>query len=374
MKKKKTKTPKARNSAAHASFQNYFDRISHSLEEDRLSEYLQMRKYVRVYEESNKLLDIEKTINIAAGSIYEINVSKKIDVEAIKRLLQSLNGKNKALKSFIKGKPQSFQLKLLNQVSKNILIVINNLLLINKHLAKITELIPVMKAVLNLVEKEDNYENDPILLEISNILAVNIDEPCLGDIKKIFDKEKIDSNQYEAKLSFEDMNDVSDKLIGLLNDKLLVVIGVSEFLIAGVEDDGANDVQADKRIPEELRALFLASSILDILYKVKELKNAIKIIFGSIKLHLQIMNSDKLENQYKALLKSGDNNSVHELFSTMLPNSLQRFKKTIIEIVPSLDAFELKLKLDTLDLDIVMKMTHSLIYEKSTKFWENPYE
>ncbi|RKZ76041.1 MAG: hypothetical protein DRQ57_05330 [Gammaproteobacteria bacterium] len=372
MKKKKIKTPKARNNTAHASFQSYFDRISHSME-DRLSEYLQMKKYVRVYKESNKLLDIEKTINIAAGSIYEINVSKKVDTEMLKRLLQLLNGKNKALKSFIKGKQPSLQLKLLSQISKNIIIVINNLLQINKHLQKITELIPVMKAILNLVEKEDNYENDPILLEISNILAVNIDEPRLGDIKKILEKEKIDSNQYEAKLNFEDMNDVSDKLIGLLNDKLLVVIGVSEFLIAGVEDDGANDVQADNRLPEELRALFLASSILDILYKVRELKNAIKIIFNSIKLYLQIMNSDKLESQYKALLKNGNNN-IHELLSSMLPNTLQRLKKTIIEIVPDLDAFELKLRLDTLDLDSVLRMTYSLIYEKSTRTWGNPYE
>jgi len=187
MKKKKIKTPKARNNTAHASFQSYFDRISHSME-DRLSEYLQMKKYVRVYKESNKLLDIEKTINIAAGSIYEINVSKKVDTEMLKRLLQLLNGKNKALKSFIKGKQPSLQLKLLSQISKNIIIVINNLLQINKHLQKITELIPVMKAILNLVEKEDNYENDPILLEISNILAVNIDEPRLGDIKKILER------------------------------------------------------------------------------------------------------------------------------------------------------------------------------------------
>ncbi len=372
MRKKPPKNPKARNNAAHTSFQNYFDRISHSLE-DRISEYVQMRKYVRVYEESNKLLEIEKTINIAAGSIYEINVDKKVDIDALRQIVQSLDGKNKALKSFIRKKPQSLQFKLLSQVSKNILIVINNLQRINKHLGRINELIPVIKAILKLPDREDDDENNPILIEISHVLTVSVNEPCLDDIKTILKKEKMALSQYDAKLNFEDMNNVSDKLIGLLNDKLLVIIGISEFLIAGVDDDGGNDLPADQRIPEELRALFLAASILDILYRIKELKSAIKMIFNSIKLHLQIMNSNKLESQYKALLQRGDN-SLHDIFSMTLPKLLERLKKTIIEIIPSLDAFELKLKLDTLDINTVMKKTYGLIYEKSNRIWENPYD
>jgi hypothetical protein len=63
-----------------------------------------MRKYIRVYEESKKLLDIEKTINIAAGSIYEISVEKKLDVSSMKQLMQSLDQKNKALRSYITKK------------------------------------------------------------------------------------------------------------------------------------------------------------------------------------------------------------------------------------------------------------------------------
>jgi len=327
MKKKTPKNPKARNNSAHASLQS-----------------------VRVYEESKKLLDIEKTINIAAGSIYEINVDQKLDVNAMKPLMQSLDDKNKALKSYIKGKPQSLQLKLLSQVSKNIHIVNNHFPRINKHITRVNEVIPIIKALLKLPEKESNYENDPIL-----------------------EKEQIKLSQYDAKLQFEQMNDVSDKLIGLLNDKLLLIIGVSEFLIAGVEDDGANDVAAEQRLPDELRVLFLASSVLYIIYRIKEIRDSIKTIFNSIKLCLQIMNSDRLESQYKALLKNG-NNSVYNILSNTTPKVLQRTKKAIIEIVPGLDALDLKLKLDTLDLETVMKMTYGLIYEKANRIWENPYE
>ncbi|HDN26992.1 MAG TPA: hypothetical protein ENG03_07845 [Thioploca sp.] len=372
MKKKTPKNPKARNNSAHASLQSYFDRISHSLE-DRLSEYVQMKKYVRVYEESKKLLDIEKTINIAAGSIYEINVDQKLDVNAMKPLMQSLDDKNKALKSYIKGKPQSLQLKLLSQVSKNIHIVNNHFPRINKHITRVNEVIPIIKALLKLPEKESNYENDPILIEISNALTVNIDEPSFANIRPLLEKEQIKLSQYDAKLQFEQMNDVSDKLIGLLNDKLLLIIGVSEFLIAGVEDDGANDVAAEQRLPDELRVLFLASSVLYIIYRIKEIRDSIKTIFNSIKLCLQIMNSDRLESQYKALLKNG-NNSVYNILSNTTPKVLQRTKKAIIEIVPGLDALDLKLKLDTLDLETVMKMTYGLIYEKANRIWENPYE
>jgi hypothetical protein len=373
MRKKTTKTPKARNNSAHSSLQDYFDRLSNSLE-DRLSEYVQMKKYVRIYLESQKLLEIEKSINIAAGSIYEISIDKKLDVEAMRQLMRSLDEKNKTLKRALKQKKvQSLQLKLLTQVSKNILVIINHLMRINKHVARVNEVIPVVKALLKLPEKESNYENDPILLEISNALTVSIDEPNLANIKVILEKENIELSQYDAKLNFEQMNDASDKLIGLLNDKLLLIIGISEFLIAGVDDDGANDVSAYQRLPDELRVLFLASSILDTIYRVKEIRDSIKIIFNSIKLFLQILNSKRLESQYQAFLKNGDNN-VHNLLSNLTPSILQRLKKAIIEIAPGLDAFELKLKIDTLDLETVIKMTYGLIYEKANRIWENPYD
>ena len=373
MRKKTTKNPKARNNSAHASLQGYFDRISNSLE-DRLSEYVLMRKYVRIYQESQKLLEVEKSINTAAGSIYEINIDKKLDVEAMKQLMRSLDEKNKTLKRALKQKKiQPLQLKLLTQVSKNILVIINHLMRINKHVARVNEVIPVVKALLKLSEKENNYENDPILVEISNALTVSIDEPNLTNIKAQLEKENIDLSQYDAKFNFEQMNDASDKLIGLLNDKLLLIIGISEFLIAGVDDDGANDVSAFQRLPDELRVLFLASSVLDTIYRVKEIRDSIKIIFNSIKLFLQILNSERLGSQYQAFLKNGDNN-VHDLLSNIAPSVLQRLKKAIIEIVPGLDAFELKLKIDTLDLETVRKMTYGLIYEKSNRIWENPYD
>jgi len=373
MRKKTTKNPKARNNSAHASLQGYFDRISNSLE-DRLSEYVLMRKYVRIYQESQKLLEVEKSINTAAGSIYEINIDKKLDVEAMKQLMRSLDEKNKTLKRALKQKKiQPLQLKLLTQVSKNILVIINHLMRINKHVARVNEVIPVVKALLKLSEKENNYENDPILVEISNALTVSIDEPNLTNIKAQLEKENIDLSQYDARFNFEQMNDASDKLIGLLNDKLLLIIGISEFLIAGVDDDGANDVSAFQRLPDELRVLFLASSVLDTIYRVKEIRDSIKIIFNSIKLFLQILNSERLGSQYQAFLKNGDNN-VHDLLSNIAPSVLQRLKKAIIEIVPGLDAFELKLKIDTLDLETVRKMTYGLIYEKSNRIWENPYD
>jgi hypothetical protein len=370
--KKELKKPIARNDAALASLQGYFDRISHSLEE-RVSEYVQMKKYVRVYEESQKLLNIEKALNIAAGSVYEINVDRKLDTDTLKKLVLSLREKNKALKSLMQRKPQSLQLKLLNQIYKNLLLVINNIVKINKHLTRVNDIIPVVKALLKLPDREDNYANDPILLEISNALTVSIDEPNLASIKTMLAKEKFDLNKYNATFKYEHMNDVSDKLIGLLNDKLLLIMGVSEFLIAGVEDDGANDIVASQRIPDELRVLFLASSVFDILYRIKEIKSSIKTIFSNIKVFLQIMNSDRLENQYKVFLKSG-NNSVHDVLSNNTPKILQRIKKAIIEIVPCLDAFSLKLKYNTLDLEKVMKMTYGLIYEKANRIWENPYD
>ncbi|MCK5877007.1 MAG: hypothetical protein KAG43_05180 [Candidatus Marithrix sp.] len=373
MKKRIPKNPKARNNSAHASLKSYFDRISNSLD-DRLSEYVQMKKYVRIYEESIKLLEIEKTINIAAGSIYEINVEKKLDVDSLRILVRTLDEKNKILRRFIKGRPQSLQLKLLAQVSKNIFVTVNHLMKINKHINRINEIIPILKALLKLQDREDDFENTPVLVGISNALSACVDEPNLDNIKSLLIKENVNLFQYDAKLNFEEINDISDKLIGLLNDKLLLIIGISEFLIAGVEDDGANDIIAEHRLPDELRVLFLASAVLDIIYRIKSIRDNIKAIFASIKLFLQIVNSERLGAQYQALLKKGDKNSVYQLLSNATPSNLQRIKKSIIEINPSLDSLDLKLKIDTLDLDMIIRIAYGLIYEKANRIWENPYD
>ncbi len=373
MRKTEPKNPKARNNSAHASLQSYFDRIANSLE-DRLREYVQMRKYIRVHEESKKLLEIEKAINVAAGSIFEINIESKLDVNALKQLVQSLVQKNKALKSFIKGKPQTLQIKLLHQAAKNIHLIIGTMSRLNKHINRINEVIPIIHALLKLPEKESNYENDPILVELGNALSVSANEPNLIEVKTALEKAKIPLYKNGIRLNFEEMNDVSDKLVGLLNDKLLLIISVSELIIAGTEDDGANDIPAHQRLHDELMVLFLVSSLLDVIYRIKELRNGIKLIFNSIKLCLKITNSDKLENhQHQALLKSG-NNSVYELLSNTTPKVLQRIKKAVIEMTPGLDAFDLKLKIDTLDLETVIKMTYGLIYEKANRIWENPYD
>jgi hypothetical protein len=372
MRQKILRTPKARNNAAHAALQSYFDRISHSLE-DRLSEYVQMKKYVRIYGESKKLLEIEKTINIAAGSIYEINIEKKFDTAAMKQLIQLLEEKIKELTGLIRNKPKSIQIRFIHQVIKSIHITINNLIQINKNINRVNEVIPIIKALLKMPDKENNFDNNAILLEINNALAISITEPNLTEIKNGLVKERIDLTQYDARLLFEHLNDVSDKLIGLLNDKLLLIIGISEFLIAGVDDDGANDVTAEQRLPDELRVLFLASNLLDIIYRIKKIRENIKGIFNNIKLCLQIMNSDRLGHQFQGVLKGGTP-SVYELLSSNTPRLLQRIKKAIIEIAPGLDALELKLKIDTLDLNTVIKITYGLIYEKANKVWENPYE
>ncbi|MDY6991399.1 MAG: hypothetical protein SVR94_02170, partial [Pseudomonadota bacterium] len=241
MKKPVKLQAKARNNAAHASLQSYFDRISHSLE-DRISEYVQMKKYIRIYEESQKLLEIEKAINIAAGSIYEINIDKKLDINALNQLIQLLNKRNRALRSFIQGKSPSLQIKLLFQISKHLQIIITNLLQIEKNLSRINEVIPIIKVIVKMRDKEDNREYDPVLKTINDALTTSIHEPNLTQIRMTLQEERINTSQYDAKLHFEFLNDVSDKLIGLLNDKLLLIIGISEFLIAGIEDDGANDV------------------------------------------------------------------------------------------------------------------------------------
>jgi len=365
------KQPKARNNAAHASLQSYFDRISHSLE-DRVSEYVQMHKYVRVYQESQRLLDVQKAINIAAGSIYEINVERKLDVNTMKEIVQKLNRKNKALKSFLQGKSLTIQVKLLEQISKSIQLIVTNLLQIHKHINRINDVVPILKVLLKIKDKEGTHQNDPTLIEISNALAHNISEPNLIAIRNTLQNERVNLLDYDAKLNFENFNDVSDKLIGLLNDKLLLIIGISEFLIAGVEDDGANDVSANERLPDELRVLFLASNTLDILARAREIRNNIRLILANIKLCLQIIDSDKLNRRISILLKNGDD-SLYQLLGLAAPRLLQRTKKAIIEVAPGLEALELKLKLDTLDLNTVMNMMYGLIYEKSNRIWENPY-
>jgi hypothetical protein len=372
MRQKILRISKARNNAAHASLQSYFDRISHSLE-DRLSEYVQMKKYVRIYGESKKLLEIEKAVNIAAGSIYEINIDKRFDTNSMKQLLKLLEEKTKELTGLIRNKPKSLQFKFVHQIIKSIHIVMNNLIQINKNINRVNEIIPIIKALLKMPDKESNYDNNAILIEINNALSVSITEPNLTEIKNGLAKERIDLTQYDARLLFEHMNDVSDKLIGLLNDKLLLIIGISEFLIAGVDDDGANDITAIQRLPDELRVLFLASSLFDIIYRIKQIRAGIKGIFNNIKLCLQIMNSERLESQFQGALKGG-NPSVYELLAGNTPRLLQRIKKAIIETAPGLDALELKLKIDTLDLNTIIRMTYGLIYEKANKVWENPYE
>lgn len=372
MHQKPVRQAKARNNAAHASLQGYFDRISHSLE-DRVSEYLQMKKYIRVYEESQKLLEIEKTINIAAGSIYEINFDRKLDVNVMAQVINLLNRKNKALKSFVQGKPVTLQMKLLIQVAKHIQLIITSLEQIDRNINRINQVIPLIKVIVKIKDKEDEHEHDPLLKAINDALSTSIHEPNLAEVEVVLQKERIDLSRYDAKMHFECFNDVSDKLIGLLNDKLLLIIGISEFLIAGIEDDGANDVEAHERLPDELRVLFLASNALDMLNRIKKVRQDMRNVFHSIKFCLQIINSTKLESKFKALLKNGNDNIYDVLFSTT-PKVLQRTKKALIEIIPGLDTLDLKLKLDTLDLNTVINMVYGLIYEKSNRTWENPYD
>jgi hypothetical protein len=88
---------------------------------------------------------------------------------------------------------------------------------------------------------------------------------------------------------------------------------------------------------------------------------------------MQIIDCDKLEKKFKALLKGEGNDNFYDTLVNTTPRILQRTKKAVIEITPGLDAFELRLKLETLDLNTVMNMTYGLIYEKSNRTWENPY-
>jgi hypothetical protein len=349
------KTPKARNNAAHASLQNYFDRIFHSLD-DRREEFKQMKKYFRVYQESMEFLEIKKTIDLAAGSIYEINIANKLDCQAIGQLAQSLNQKNVSIKSYIKGKPVTLQIKLLFEVSKNIQKITTNLQQIIKNMNRIKVAVPIIKTILKMKDK------DEVLSEISNALRVSLDEPDLNSIKVTL-KQELESLKPDSRFHFELFNDISDKLIGLLNDKLMLIIGVSEFLIEGVEDGGANDVIADRRLPDELRVLFLASTALDILYKIKEIRDCIINTLDNVKAYAQIINGDRLEPKFKELIKGGDQ-SIHAIISTSV-KSLQMMKPAIDEIAT---------KIDNINVTRAIKLSYALIYEKANRIWENPYK
>ncbi|MEZ5671524.1 MAG: hypothetical protein R3E08_03745 [Thiotrichaceae bacterium] len=343
MQVKQSKTPRARNNPARTSLQNYFERISNSLE-DRIPEYLLMKKYARIYGESQKLLEIERTIDIAAGSIYEINLDEKGLVSAgLDQAARLLNDKNALLKRTLQGKPVSDKNKLIQHVAAHIQRITNNLQYITRSIARINEITPILKALLKTKDKE-NYGENPLLIEISNALKKNIEEPNLAELRELMEKSSVSPVKFDSRLNFEHLNDVSDKLIGLLNDKLLLVISISETIIAGIEDDGINDVDASKRLPDELMVLFLASSILDIFRKIKEIRNCVKNISDSIKSYMAVMESGRLENNYKAFLLNGEN-SVHNVVARVIPTHLKRILPPINEVAANLDSIDLKLDL-----------------------------
>ncbi len=372
MRSKLPKIPKARNNPARTSLSNYFERISNSLE-DRIPEYLQMKKYARVYEESQKLLEIERTIDIAAGSIYEVNIDdKKLISDQLVQFSQLLNQKSKTIKQVTHGKPFSKRIQILQNANQHTQNIANNTLKITRHIERINAVIPVIKALLKMKEHED-HENTPVLIAISDALKKNLHEPNIEQIKQEMQNENVLLTKYDSHLHFEHLNDASDKLIGLLNDKLLLMIGISENLIAGVEDEGINDVDFGQRLPDELMVLFLISSILDIFHRVREIRNCVKRISNSIKVFSQIMHAVQNDLKLRSLLHDGKN-SAYELISKHIPSHLKRIMPVINQIATSLDALDLKLKLNTLDLDKVIRLTHGLIYEKANRIWENPYD
>lgn len=359
---KKPTKPIARNNAARKSMQTYFKRVADSLQ-DKMLEYQQMKKCARVYDEAQELLRIQTTIDLAAASIFEINLSKKLDCQTVEQFTQLLNTKNLSIKEFIRGKPVTLQIKLLNELSKNIHKIALSLQQITKNLNRINEVIPVVKALLKKkdVEEEDK-EHDPLLLELSNALRMCLDEPNLSAIKAVLQQEKIDIARYDSKFDFEHFNDVSDKIIGILNDKLLVAVEVSENLVAGIESEGTHDVNANQRLPDELRVLFLVESSLDILHKIKDIRSNIQILFASVKAYSQFVESDKLETKFKATFKNGDNN-IHSLIALSVKH-IQKLEPTISEIA---------LKIEPFKLDESLQLTYALIYEKANRIWENPY-
>ncbi|MCV6638231.1 hypothetical protein [Candidatus Albibeggiatoa sp. nov. NOAA] len=372
MRSKLPKIPKARNNPARTSLSNYFERISNSLE-DRIPEFLQMKKYARVYEESQKLLEIERTIDIAAGSIYEINIDdKKVISTQLIHYSQLLSKKSKNIKQSAQGKTFSKRIQILHNANQHTQSIISNTIKITRHIDRINTIIPVIKALLKMKDHED-HENTPVLIAISDALKQDLHEPTIDKIKLEMQHENIVLTKYDSHLHFEHLNDASDKLIGLLNDKLLLMIGISENLIAGVEDDGINDVDAEQRLPDELMVLFLISSILDIFHRVREIRTCVKRISNSIKAFIKIMQTVQKDLKLRSLLHDGEN-SAYEIISKHIPSHLKRIMPTINEIATSLDALDLKLKLNTLDLDKVIRLTNGLVYEKANRIWENPYD
>ena len=362
-KKLKVTKPTARNSSAHKALQNHFLRIASTLE-DKISEFLKMKKYTRVYNEALELLEIKKTIDLAAGRIFEIHLKNKLNTQLLNQLMQLLNSKNTAIKSYIQGKPITLQIKLLHELSKNINKIIISVTQITRDVDRLNDIIPVIKALLKSKDIEEDHEHDPLLLEITKALKKNVTEPALTDIKIVLQKNQVDVNTYDQRLHFEHFNDVSDKLIGLLNDKLLLVLSISEMLVAeDMEDEeDAHDIPANQRLPDELRVLFLAMSTLDILYKIQEMRDSIKIVLASTRFYLQIFDSGKLESRVKSILNTGNHN-IHEL-TLQTAKIIQKFESFINELV---------IKIDPLKVSKSIKLSHSLIYEKSHRVWENPY-
>jgi len=358
MRQKTSKTPKARNDAAHKSLQTYFARIYTSVE-DRNEEYLQMKKYVRVYEESLDLLGIKKIVDSIAGRIYEVNMANKLNSRMMNQLAQLLDGKNRALRGFIRNKKVTIQLRLLFEITKNNQKIINNIQKITHNVTRINDVIPVIKAILKMNDDDDFVH--PVLLKIADALKIELEEPDLTQIKESLTESRINLSKYDAKLNFEDMNDVSDKLIGLLNDKLLLIIGVSEFLIEGIDDGGAHDVEADMRLPDELRALFLTSNALGVFQKLKEIKLLINDTLMCVRHYMQI--SKKMNPQFNNMLRTGGMN-VHDIISRAIKN-LQLFLPIVDNVVK---------KMEKINLEKAIRLTHALIYEKSNRIWENPYK
>ncbi|OUD15519.1 hypothetical protein [Thioflexithrix psekupsensis] len=351
--------PKARNNTAHASLETYFERIHHSLE-DRDEEYRQLKKYMRVHEECSMLLAVEQALNIAADHIFEINLTHTLDPSLASTSIQNMNKKNTLIKNYLRGKEFSPQIQLLHEITKDLHQIVVHGTQIVRKINRCTELIPIIKSLLKMQDQED-LAHDPVLLEISRLLKENITEPPLLSLKALLSKQKTAKSM--DVLTFEDLNDVSDKLIGLLNDKLLLIIGVSETLMEGIEYDPSHDVPAEQRLPDELRVLFLAMSTLDILQKMTELRDSIKQIFTVTKHYLQLQEHPKLDPKIKQMLKAGDGN-VHEAV-TQLAKLLQRFSPHIAELASYADP---------LNLPIILRMTHHLIYEKANRVWENPYQ
>ncbi len=324
-----SKKPSARNNKARHSFQRQFEAIFEALK-SKVDEFEQMKKYIRVYKESNKLLKIEETIDIIAGNIYEIDFEKQWDVNALQPFIQRLDKTMKVLEAFIQNKPYTLQsIKTLQHISDNITIIINTFQQVNEYITRINDIIPVIKAILQLPDEESNYRNTSVFTAIRHALITNIEIPDLSQIKIALNKEKLLSH-YDAKLNFEHINDVSDKLIGLLNDKLLLLGAVSEFLDQG-QESGDTHVIATQRLPDELNVLFLISNLFTIFYTIKEIKNCLIILFKVNKHSLKLIKSDQLESPYQSLLTRGNKN-VYTLLSNRMPQLLKKIHSTILPL------------------------------------------